>query len=129
MQVFGLYPNAKLVESKGVTFHIASLDFIGNRIHGISTHDHHRGCMYNLDPKLHSLILTPLSEINDEELIEIAKFFKWEEFRLNTTLAVLGVFIKAPNSSLTDYLRSKNYCLPYIGVDLIEAGIAIYKTK
>lgn len=41
-----------------------------------------------------------------------------------------NVTIETPmnNVHVIDYLRSKNYALPYLGVDLFEAGIAIEET-
>ena len=86
------------------------------------------------------LALTPLSEITDEHAIEVATMAskaKFEQDLYNGRIIISDIIknrpIKTlhPNTLLAifDYLRSESYMLPYMGIDLFEAGIAIDKTK
>lgn len=103
------------------------------------------------------LLLTPLSEITDEDAIEVGKMCR---IRSNDEkeLAYTGIMIplfhldnytwdnnhlydNARTRSLIadlrprymlkviDFLRFNRYALPYMGIDLFDAGIAIPKTK
>lgn len=101
------------------------------------------------------LILTPLSEITDKDAIEVARLIRpannYKVIRhgkhiyyvdvtelsfaaLNVNIFFLNgkitpTFNKEPTGECTrdavDYLRSRGYMLPYMGIDLYEAGIAI----
>lgn len=95
------------------------------------------------------LILTDLQNITDEDAIEVAKIAGWDynnspNSEAHFDLAGLSRFLKEDIFNertfiyshlnafvvikLVDYLRSKHYLLPFLGIDLIAAGIAIIKT-
>ena len=75
------------------------------------------------------LLLKPLSKISDEDAECVIKLvfaasinFNIEEFRKQIVLLILTNWNK---SEVYDYLRSKGYALPYMGLsveDLIEYG-------
>lgn len=101
------------------------------------------------------LILTPLSDITDEHAIEIGKMVNSLLFEdekalsmgrfilnmqfdisidyvplLSSDLYIYGEKIKAKSQCrIIDFLRSKGYHIPYMGVDLFQEGIAIQKNK
>ena len=102
------------------------------------------------------IILTPLSEISDEDAIAVAKLYPWFNWYGDTVLEVyvnqfgekvvsnekrIGKYetvclhYKEPseielNQKQTDYLRSKGYDCGYGDIpSLIGAGIAIEKAK
>lgn len=78
------------------------------------------------------LILTPLSEITDEDAIEVAEIcgFNSNQKQMGKWFVKDGLMHKADFCAdkyvqLIDFLRSRSYALPYTGIDLYEAGIAI----
>jgi len=89
----------------------------------------------------YQLILKPLSSISDEDAIEVAKIHFGSSFPEkvlpNDYSFVISVGKRLSNNinntlingltwlEITDYLRSKSYLLPYMGIDLLSAGIAI----
>lgn len=85
------------------------------------------------------LILTPLSEITDEDAIAICKMGNDRLSQPEDQLVVgrqiaanmVSVFIEEPflynYVEIIDFLRSKSYMLPYMGIDLFESRIAIPK--
>jgi len=86
------------------------------------------------------LSLTPLSDITDEDAIEVARIINSHEphspcLQLDVSMVKAGYLIDdIRNSSLwnydvTDYLRSKKYCIPFMGLDLVKEGWAVLKTK
>ena len=80
------------------------------------------------------LELKPLSSITDEDAIEIAKIFRWENGVLEAQVKTfLSQYMDYHNSNISsienfylcDYLRSKGYALPWLGIsveDQIEYG-------
>jgi len=104
----------------------------------------------------YKLILTPLSEITDEDLKELgdlcgivgeviiwirgdysvticntikSRMVKIYYSGSNSRIIDKGFEIIEYNTLITDYLRSKGYMVPYMGIDLYEAGIAIKPIK
>lgn len=94
------------------------------------------------------LLLTPLSEISDEDLLEVAKLTGWFNWYNSPNMQYfknihgnpcvsnadrIGKYesfcLKEDEllSAQADYLRSKSYALPYMGIDLFESGIAVKK--
>lgn len=87
-------------------------------------------------------ILTPLSEITDEDAVEVAKIFKYQ-VNEQDKLKFLGLelvdslvkyeldgFMLRDILAITDYLRSKKYDCGYMHIpSLIEAGLAVKSTK
>lgn len=85
------------------------------------------------------LLLTPLEDISDEHAIEVAKmFYENDEFHtteagrkiaktLNDKNSGLGTFVAINLIKVIDQLREWGYMLPYKGINLFEAGIAIKK--
>lgn len=83
------------------------------------------------------LILKPLSEITDDDLTEIAKMYGGIRAKLDDLhLQVIDANNMVPKwfylkgdipHTLVDFLRSKSYALPYIGIDLFESSLAIPK--
>ena len=83
------------------------------------------------------LILTRLENISDKDMLSFAKevlyvgdkeFDTWsDEDKIND----IRLYLKRDCLTIADcdYLRSKGYMLPYMGVDLFEAGLAIDSTK
>lgn len=81
------------------------------------------------------LILKPLSEITESDLTEIAKMYGGIRAKLDDLhLQVIDANNMVPKwfylkgdipHTLVDFLRSKSYMLPYMGIDLFESGIAI----
>lgn len=84
------------------------------------------------------LALTPLSAISDEHAIEVAKMNRYTASDDSAICAKVGrdilkrCFVENPVMCLpyecADKLRQWGYALPYNGIDLFEAGIAIDKT-
>lgn len=85
-----------------------------------------------LDIESCKLILTPISEITDEDAIsaydiehpknEASDLDKVESLKMWIETDAIG-------RDVADFLRSRGYALPYMGIDLFETGIAIPKTK
>lgn len=88
------------------------------------------------------LELTPLSMITDEDAIEVGKIMNLSHLQPKSTLNVLvrdilsGRIDKKGNTLLWlriyDYLRSKGYVLPWMGISVeeqIEAGWVKLKTE
>jgi len=80
------------------------------------------------------LLLTPLSEITDEDAIEVARLNRVEtscpELVGHSIIhwRVKNGFVREFNAEMCDYLRSKGYDAGYLNIpSLIEAGIAIKK--
>lgn len=75
------------------------------------------------------LILTPLSLITDEDAIEVAKIGKIPETIEQGRKLAMGRFLGSicEMAHVINYLRSKSYMIPFRGVDLFTAGIAITK--
>lgn len=85
------------------------------------------------------LILTDLSSITDKHLREVARIMGYTEcykiiyhnkcihfyYEGNSVYIDVDFF----NSHTTDYLRSLNYCLPFMGLDPIKEGWAILDDK
>lgn len=80
------------------------------------------------------LILTPLNEITDEDKLAIANihlasfidqdaYQKEDRLYLGQLLTTVGTL----KPHIIDYLRSKSYALPYMGIDLFESSLAIPK--
>lgn len=82
------------------------------------------------------LILKPLSAILDEDAIEVAKMNysnrdekidgAKERYIRSTKTYILNP-VEVLQYPIVDFLRSRGYALPYKGIDLFEAGIAIEK--
>jgi len=90
------------------------------------------------------LILTPLSEITDEDAIELTNILGWKGLNSGEAKALFGLFFLIKSNDnlksqllydlndicmVYDYLRFKGYMVPYMGIDLYEAGIAIKPIK
>lgn len=86
------------------------------------------------------LILKDLSDITDEDAIEVGKIFSknsgtWQQgrgvlhFLLSGNFQPLGGIDFDTITNIIDYLRSKSYMLCCKGINLFDAGIAIRKTK
>lgn len=72
------------------------------------------------------LILRPLSKISDEDAIEVYKMVRGVTSDDRLMIYKGRYYAKvALNTEATDFLRSRSYMLPYKGIDLFEAGIAI----
>lgn len=79
------------------------------------------------------LILTPLSDITDEHAIEVAKIYSHiptpgGSINKNSPIDKIRKMLiwHAPHrGDVVDYLRSLNYCLPFMGLDPIKEGWAI----
>jgi hypothetical protein len=88
------------------------------------------------------LILTPLSEISNDDAVEVAKIFKYQVSE-HDKLKFLGLelvdslvkyeldgFMLRDILAIIDYLRSKHYDCGYLQISsLIEAGLAVKATK
>ena len=86
------------------------------------------------------LLLKDLSQISEEEKRELARIAKVEEkhaddcvigMRSPHRLEHTWIFRQSTIQSIVDaadYLRSKNYMLPYRGIDLYESGVAVKST-
>jgi hypothetical protein len=94
----------------------------------------------HLYPKNLMPILTPLSEISDDDAVEVAKICNGNEtekqFILDFSIVKKGYQIGAPQKGIlftrevVDYLRSKKYDCGYLHISsLIEAGLAVKATK
>jgi hypothetical protein len=73
------------------------------------------------------LILRPLSSITDDEAIEVAKLQDWEYTDRKDIIGAIKIAVKNEwfNYSTCDYLRSKGFALPYMGLSVekqIEYG-------
>lgn len=77
------------------------------------------------------LSLKPLSSISDEDAIEVAKMYwgnNYSEFPLKTDKIAHSRLIlptMATRTDIADYLRSKSYALPFMGLSvetLVEYG-------
>ncbi len=82
------------------------------------------------------LILTPLSEITDEDAIEVAKMnnllyrkaISGRNEGIDKQAIAFGKrMAREADFATGDFLRSRGYMLPYMNIDLFEAGIAIKK--
>lgn len=84
------------------------------------------------------LILKPLSKISDEDAISVAKLMPnydpLDQTASDEEILEILVFdgkeattehIEELPLKIYDFLRSKGYALPYMGIDLFESGIAI----
>jgi hypothetical protein len=89
------------------------------------------------------LILRPLSSINENESIELLKIGGWQDpewcakhylsDKSRDMTFVERVFSAEQTPyeyiSIADYLRSKSFCLPFMGIDPLEAGWATLETN
>lgn len=87
-----------------------------------------------------SLLLTPLSQISDEDAIEVAALMacpnssvkskiEWGKYYIMQIIRLNGTYSCLHLTKTIDYLRSKGYDAGYGEIpSLIEAGIAIDKT-
>ena len=91
---------------------------------------------YIVDCKDYKLVLTALEDITDEDAIEVAKMNKYTHGVNDAAFVRVGkdilkrIFIdKQSNMCLpyesADYLRSKSYMIPFMGIDLFDAKIAV----
>lgn len=130
-KVFGLYIGSKVLV-KGEEFELAGIIW-DNRHPELSI------LLYNVNKGYREsvyfkdgwppIILTPLSEITDEDKIYLIKgcynthinyedpspLYEWKDEWLTWRMI----------SAAADYLRSKSYHVPYLGMDLYECGLAI----
>jgi len=87
--------------------------------------------------KYDAIELKPLSKISDEDVIEVAKIFRWNHYSDESKVFQVKTFLSqyldyhntniSPNEyfQLCDYLRSKGYALPWMGLsveEMVEAG-------
>lgn len=82
------------------------------------------------------LSLYDLSDITDEDAVEVAKiYYETDEGSWQQGKGVINLLIKEPYIKLVhprfdticaviDFLRSRLYALPYKGINLFDAGIA-----
>ncbi len=90
--------------------------------------------------KWNKLILRSMSKITDEDAIEVAKSLanntdvegveygadnECLTFIVSRSGKMLVFHISDFNTWSTDYLRSKGYCLPFMGLDPVKEGWAI----
>lgn len=91
------------------------------------------------------LLLTPLSAISDEHAVDVARIcfgehfpekLKYEDgqFAIRYGKRIAGGLSTTMRKGLEwvhiiDYLRSKSYHVPYMGIDLFETNIALDVTK
>lgn len=80
------------------------------------------------------LLATPLSQITDEDAVEVAKMYGWEEshlrfkervFQFKLELNNINQFKSRHSVEVIDYLRSREYALPFMGIsveEMCEAG-------
>lgn len=92
----------------------------------------------NIDEIVHGkciLLLKPLSAISSEECTELARLMNFAQPTAGMGRAIVNDFIAGNEIfsrgvtemdmiAFTDYLRSKGYCLPYLGYNLVAEGIA-----
>lgn len=82
----------------------------------------------NYDAKL---ILKDLSDITDEDAIEVANIIGLKEWEEEDKLAYGKEYAMEYGNGIiyrvADFLRSKSYMIPYKGINLFDAGIAIRK--
>jgi len=150
MAAFGAYPNATAIGQDERNPHFpADTGKIVELAAYKATIDNN-GEYYEFIPDEVKLLLTPLSRITDEHAIEVAKLADiseaerkyrhgWNDYdnyeRIGKEIAqdLIEDYgdpckVGAKNAvAIVDYLRSKSYLLPFRGVDLIAAGIAVEK--
>lgn len=69
-----------------------------------------------------------LEDKSDEELFDMDEFNEWMEEIFNGNSATYADYVSGNKfSEIIDYLRSKNYNLPFRNTDLVAAGIAVLK--
>lgn len=119
-QIAGAYIGAQVYWHGNTQFHV--IDVIRSKY------------LYNM-----KLILTPLSHITDEGAVEVSKLFGHYQPSIEKGKALIDCFddwghwgtsdnetTLRNGQQITDYLRSRNYDLGYMGIrSLIDAGIAI----
>ena len=128
LQVFMLYPNAKRLVKAG-----PKIEYMGmSAMELIEKEIRIDNDFYNSQ-----LLLKELSLISEEEKRELARIAKVEEkhaddcvigMRSPHRLEHTWIFRQSTIQSIVDaadYLRSRNYSLPFRGIDLFESGIAI----
>lgn len=82
----------------------------------------------NWEHEAHLLYLKPLSSISDEDAIELGYQICDDTLNANYGMSPSGCFLDEMDeflSSDADYLRSKGYALPWMGLsvyEMIEAG-------
>lgn len=121
-----LIGNIKYLDKEGA--HVVHADVHGNPWNEITFYNYGE-CQ---------LLLTPLSEITDEHAVEVARIMNiidaecpqsdyphWIEYTKRTYLTDLKMSKYAFSVHAIDYLRSKSYHVPYMGIDLFEAGFAV----
>lgn len=156
-KIFGLYLGSPIRVSQNKLFIDDTINN-GSTIHGHEftiwdVHDTGYGSKA-FDVRL---ILKPISEISDEDAITVAKMLGCEveldekiyppnpmlrnipKLTTDQKLSNIGkrelnildntVGVNPMEFDIADFLRSKSYALPYMGIDLFEAGIAILKNK
>ncbi len=132
-RVFALYLGAKcrrFYRQTHKTYEDDTIVLDSENFHGISNGS---GSYY------YKLILKELSEISDEDATKVSILAGNEiENDFVPTGAQKQTFLDSLNSAIdmdilpynvADYLRSKSYHIPYKGVNLFDAGIAIKQIK
>lgn len=135
-RVFAMYLNA---ESPTICTRIDDEDKIELMLCGVNTFDEFvqlsdmdGGIFWDEGFNNVQLLLKPLYDISDEDLVTIAQFQGYDGFESIEDERPLYLrntgrrYIKnVIDYNTADFLRSKSYALPYKGIDLFEAGIAI----
>jgi len=129
-KVFGMYAPCEVehTDSMGAkeTARLIAVDFSSGDL--VCTEP--SGGMYDYNIQNCKIIAKPLSEISDEDAVEMA-YIHWPDMRgkdVNVEWLKMTLGTICRMSDITDFLRSKSYALPYMGIDLYEAGIAIKPT-
>lgn len=139
IKVFGVYAPCTVVSKQS------------GRIYDVIGLDYQRGFVVckqagkgevHMYPDSIQLLLTPLEQISDEdvnklwELVELNEDFGHNpdypnENRMEYLMQGLyeSKFDIYQSEIIVDYLRSRYYNLPYMGMDLVENGIAVLTTK
>lgn len=138
-KIFALYLGSQVLDDQQVTRELRAV-----HNHGFCTLSYNGiGEQENIEIDDLQLILTPLSEITDEDAIEAYKleFPKWDEplsaheeeigaSKLNRE-EIIDVMRNEilPDGEMSfrtaDFLRSRSYHLPYMGLDLYQQSIAV----
>ena len=130
LQVFMLYPNAKIL------LHGDVYEVFGWDIGRLTLKDEN-----GLESVYHDecqLILRGIDQLTEEEKRELLKMVTKNSGVTYDHLTIGGVYLHFDNNVegricevyslplfMSDYLRSKNIALPYMGIDLFEEGIAV----
>jgi hypothetical protein len=133
-RMYAAYMGCEVITNEGIST-VHSISRIGCHTHSDVRHSRH----YAFDEM--KPILTPLSEISDDDAIEVAKIAQCRYQAIESIIIagreLVTIYINRQTNvsalswcQIIDFLRSKHYDCGYLHISsLIEAGLAVKATK